>query len=907
MFPAFRTWDASSLPSTGSDHAPIVISLRPPTPHNDRPRPRWEEADWPGLTDKLKNWLVPPPPESPSPNQLDQWFSSALAALTATIETTAPRSRPSPKSKAWWTPLLTALRKEFAKASRKAKKTQTPDSYHIARQSRLGYFKAIKRAKASYWADFLAKTSPNNIWTAKQLVAPRKTPRFPSLPDASNPVAINKALLDHFFPPKDPLPSRGRLKRNPTAKPLTEEEIKLALSKSSPSSAPGPDGIPYSVWKRVNLINPAILLELLSPLVAFGYHPPSLKIANGVVLDKPGKASYDSPASFRIIVLLKTVSKILERAMAVRLSAIARSKGLLHPNQCGSLPGLSSSDACLTLMHEVKTLQRPRLKVSTLFLDIKAGFDNVNASTLRARLLASSVPSYMVDWVSSFLSERTCTLVFQGSPNISSPVSVGTPQGSPISPLLFLLYVAPLHMSIPRGLMVSYVDDFSVTVASPSYRGNIRRLQNLFSNITTKGRDIGVSFSVPKTELIHWRTHSQRTPPSHAPIELEDHLFRPAQAVRWLGYWFTPSFNTTHHYRHRLSLAQAIFSFVKRLSSPGAGVKPFLCHRLAGGLLLPILTYGADLLTPNYAALRGMNSFWHRVQRWTTNSFYSTPTSILSREACLPPIISYCRYRRRLAALRIACAPPSANPASARLPQSFPSLSSFRAQDASRHLTIGLSSVYLPLNWRTRVPSPPVRKHLPVDALAHLTLPLQEGLTRLPLVLHAPPPPGTEIPPPDLMRKTYQALRTRARNMLIQDWITDDPTPPYYGYPPTLSPHPFMGLGKFVAGRIHQMRSGKSYLAAHPSWSDEEADPTCPRCEVGPESFQHAILTCPARQQARDLLLKDVSSLAHDATTWTDPLLIRALGEYITDTRTGFPPDMLPDHLFPPPSPFPPS
>jgi len=456
-------------------------------------------------------------------------------------------------------------------------------------------------------------------------------------------VAINNALLDHPFPPKNPLPGRGRLKRNPSATPLTEEEIKLALSKSSRSSAPGPDGIPYSVWKKVNLVNPAILLDLLSPLVAFGYHPPSLKTANGVVLDKPGKASYDPPASFRIIVLLKTISKIVERIMTVRLSAIARTKDLLHPNQCGSLPGLSSSDACLTLMHEVKTLHRPRLEVSTLFLDIKAGFDNVNASTLRARLLASRIPSYMVDWVSSFLSERTCTLVFQGSPNISSPVSVGTPQGSPISPLLFLLYVAPLHMSIPRGLMVSYVDDFSITVASPSYRGNIRRLQNLFSTIAAKGRDIGVSFSVPKTELIHWRTPSQRTPPSHAPIELENHLFRPSQVVRWLGYWFTPSFNTAHHYRHRLSLAQAIFSFIKRLSSPGAGVRPFLCHHIANGLLLPILTYGADLLTPNYAALRGMNGFWHRVQRWTTNNFFSTPTSILSREACLPPIVSYCR------------------------------------------------------------------------------------------------------------------------------------------------------------------------------------------------------------------------------------------------------------------------
>ena len=199
--------------------------------------------------------------------------------------------------------------------------------------------------------------------------------------------------------------------------------------------------------------------------------------------------------------------------MTVRLSAIARSKGLLHQNQCGSLPGLSSSAACLTLTQEIRTLQRPRLKVSTLFLDIKAGFDNVNANTLRARLWASHVASYMVDWVSSFLSERTCPLLFQGSPNLSSLVSVGTPQRSPISPLLFHLYVSPLHMSIPRGLIVSYVDDSSIMVASPSHRGNIRRLQGLFSTIAARGRDIGVSFSVPKTELIHWRTPSQRSPP----------------------------------------------------------------------------------------------------------------------------------------------------------------------------------------------------------------------------------------------------------------------------------------------------------------------------------------------------------------------------------------------------------
>jgi len=64
------------------------------------------------------------------------------------------------------------------------------------------------------------------------------------------------------------------------------------------------------------------------------------------------------------------------------------------------------------------------------------------------------------------------------------------------------------------------------------------------------------------------------------------------------------------------------------------------------------------------------------------------------------------------------------------------------------------------------------------------------------------------------MRKTYQALRSGARNLLIQDWATDNSAPPYYEYPPCLSPNPFMGLGKFVAGRIPQMRAAKGYPAA---------------------------------------------------------------------------------------------
>lgn len=174
-----------------------------------------------------------------------------------------------------------------------------------------------------------------------------------------------------------------------------------------------------------------------------------------MVLDKPGKPCHESPSSFRIMVLFRTFSGIFERIIAACLLTAARPKGLLHSNQCGSLPGISTYDACLTLTNDVKALQRPRPKVSSLFLDIKAGFDNVDNNTLAHILSKGGILPYLVSWVSSFLGKGSCTLVFQRAPRIPAPINVGAPQGSPISSLLFLLYVTPLHFRIPLGLMIS--------------------------------------------------------------------------------------------------------------------------------------------------------------------------------------------------------------------------------------------------------------------------------------------------------------------------------------------------------------------------------------------------------------------------------------------------------------------
>jgi len=333
-----------------------------------------------------------------------------------------------------------------------------------------------------------------------------------------------------------------------------------------------------------------LIPSLFTPPLTHSYHPLAMKKVNGVILDKPGKPDYHTPPSLRIIFPLETVSKILERLSALRLASAACAVGLLHSNQCRSLAGLGCFDAVATLPHKLRLLQAASFKVSTLFLDVKGGFDNLCANKLASILTKGGVSAYLIAWIKSFRCRRQCQLIFQGAPRVFCPVGVGTPQGSPISPLPFVLYIASLHQSIPQGLAISYVDDLTITVGSDSVCSNIRALQHNCGIIQRQGTDLGVAFSVPKTEVIHWRTLKDRSDVSFAPIVINDMLFPPSQAVRWLGYWLTPAIQTSIHFQRQLALAQASFTTIRQLRAAGKGLSSWRNRKLGFGTILPILT-----------------------------------------------------------------------------------------------------------------------------------------------------------------------------------------------------------------------------------------------------------------------------------------------------------------------------
>jgi len=145
------------------------------------------------------------------------------------------------------------------------------------------------------------------------------------------------------------------------------------------------------------------------------------------------------------------------------------------------------------------------------------------------------------------------------------------------------------------------------------------------------------------------------------------------------------------------------------------------------------------------------------------------------------------------------------------------------------------------------------------------------------------------------MTNAYRALKRRTRFLLLEEGRPLAPPPPYDTFPLSLTPHPFMGLGKFIPARIHPMRAQKRHLATHPSWSSLDEPKHCPRCgEEEEETFSHAILRCQSTAYHREGLLQGLSSVGPDSPLWASKDRLLALAAFIRATATNYPPDMFP-------------
>ena len=144
LSPYLSEWSAP-LPSTGSDHIPILLRFEAPLLRAPPQTPNWALSDWAAIESSLKATTISPPPLLPTTRTLDVWFSTNLGRVTSQFALHTPLKSVTYRSKPWWSELLSMLRKAYNSALRTAKRDRFDAALLAsARAARSAYFKAIR-------------------------------------------------------------------------------------------------------------------------------------------------------------------------------------------------------------------------------------------------------------------------------------------------------------------------------------------------------------------------------------------------------------------------------------------------------------------------------------------------------------------------------------------------------------------------------------------------------------------------------------------------------------------------------------------------------------------------------------------------------------------------------------------
>ena len=284
--------------------------------------------------------------------------------------------------------------------------------------------------------------------------------------------------------------------------------------------APGPDNIHNEVLRlgtTTSLFHH--LAWLFTSSIQIGHIPTAWKLATFRMLLKPDKLP-SFTTSDRPISLMSSIMKLFERVIEHK----------------------STDDHLFRLSQSVMESFNRREHVAAAFLDVEKAFDNVWHNGLRYKIFMLDLPTKMTRWLSDFLVGRVIQVNVNGllSDKISPAAEV--PQGSVLSPLLFLIYVNDLPKPHHRQNSKSqFADDTALWAASRNVHIAAKLLQKELRKLAKWCAKWRIKLNPEKTKVIIF-SRSYLAGKPEPTLKLYGERLKIYPQVKFLGITFDSKF-----------------------------------------------------------------------------------------------------------------------------------------------------------------------------------------------------------------------------------------------------------------------------------------------------------------------------------------------------------------------------
>ena len=142
-----------------------------------------------------------------------------------------------------------------------------------------------------------------------------------------------------------------------------------------------------------------------------------------------------------------------------RLLEFLNKHNILNKFQFGFRNMHSTSMALITLLDNLRNALGSGSCAVGIFLDFQKAFDTVVHKILLGKLSCYGIRDIALDWFSSYLTNRSQTVIYNEQESEMEETLCGVPQGSILGPLFFLLQINDLPLVSNLSMPILFADD----------------------------------------------------------------------------------------------------------------------------------------------------------------------------------------------------------------------------------------------------------------------------------------------------------------------------------------------------------------------------------------------------------------------------------------------------------------